>query len=280
MSQPSNNPPITGLFRVITSIELGVLGLTGVGLFFFPNTTRALWPWPVAPFNSHFLGAVYLASFAAIAVVLWGGRWAPARLGLWMLVVYTTPVLVVSFISLNRFDFRQWLTWGWFVLFIGIPLNSAYNLWLYRRLSPADPRPVPPVWRVYLAVQSALLTLYGCALLVAPATFTAFWPWHIDAFHGRMYCAMFLAGAVGSFLLLRGAAAVEILLLALAEGSFGLLAILGVVITDASQRRVNWSASSTWLWVGIFAILCFVGIGLAWLALARGRKGLVGTTQR
>ena len=279
MQTQSNNPPITQLFRLITSIELAVLALTGFGLFFFTNTTRSLWPWPVAPFNAHFLGAVYLASFVAITVLLVAGRWAPARLGLWMLVVYTTPVLVVSIVYLNRFNFHQWFTWGWFILFIGIPLNSAYNLWLYRHLSPADPTPVPPAWRLYLMIQCILLGLYGLGMLLAPATFTAFWPWHLDEFHGRMYCAMFLAGAVASFLLLRGAASVEILFLALTECTFGLLAILGVVIVDASQHTVNWSLLGTRFWLGIFTVLFLAGIGLTWLSLTRKPSGSTRTEQ-
>ncbi len=34
---------------------------------------------------------------------------------------------------LDRFDFHKWAAWAWFFLYIVIPLNSVYNLYLYRQ---------------------------------------------------------------------------------------------------------------------------------------------------
>ena len=270
-AQPSSalNPRLPMLFRVIASVEWLVLGVTGFGLFLLPTVASAQWPWQVKPFNTFFLAAVYISSFAAVTVLLWGGRWAPARVGLWMLVFFTTLVLIISLLYLNRFDFHKWATWAWFFLYIVIPLNSVYNLYLYRRLQPANPTPLPSLLKWYLLVQAVVLGLYTIALLIAPVASTTFWPWHIDEFHGRMYSAIFLTGAVGAYVLWRSAAAVELLLLGETQSVLGLFAILGVIIVNASQQTVNWTQPGTWVWIALFAVLMLTGIVMTVLALSK-----------
>jgi hypothetical protein len=249
------------LFRVIASVEWLVLGVTSFGLFLLPTVASAQWPWQVKPFNTFFL--------AAVTVLLWGGRWAPARVGLGMLVFFTTLVLLISLLYLNRFDFHKWATWAWFFLYIVIPLNSAYNLYLYRRLQPANPTPLPSGLQWYLLVQAVVLGLYTIALLIAPVASTAFWPWHIDEFHGRMYSAIFLTGAVGAYILWRSAAAVELLLLGVTQSVLGLFAILGLIMANASQQTVNWTQPGTWVWIGLFVVLMLTGIVMTVLAVGK-----------
>lgn len=263
------NPRLSMPFRVITSVELLVLGVTGFGLFLLPTLASAQWPWQITPFNTFFLAAVYIASFAGVTVLLWAGRWAPARLGLWMLVVYTTPVLIISVLYLGRFDFHRWATWAWFFLFIVIPLNSVYQLYLYRRLQPVNPILLLSLLKWYLLVQAVALSLYALALLLAPVASTAFWPWHVDEFHGRMYSAIFLTGAVGAYILWRSAAAVELLLLGVTQSALGFFAILGLIIVNASRHTVDWAQPGTWVWIGLFAVLMLTGIVMIVLALGK-----------
>jgi hypothetical protein len=178
-------------------------------------------------------------------------------------------VLIVSVVYLDRFDFHKWATWAWFFLYIVIPLNSVYNLYLYRRLQPANPMPLPSLLKWYLLVQAVVLGLYTLALLLAPVASTAFWPWHIDEFHGRIYSAVFLTGAVGAYVLWRSAAAVELLLLGLTQSALGLFAILGLVIVNASQHRVNWTQPGTWVWISLFVVLLLTGSVQIVLALGK-----------
>ena len=263
------NPRLPMLFRVLASVEWLVLGVTGFGLFLLPTVASAQWPWLVKPFNTYFLAAVYISSFAAVTVLLWGGRWAPARVGLWMLVFFTTLVLIISVVYLGNFDFHRWATWAWFFLYIIIPLNSAYNLYLFRHLQPANPTSLPSLLKWYLLVQAVALGVYTIALLIAPVASTAFWPWHIDEFHGRMYSAIFLTGAVGAYVSWRSAAAVELLLLGVTQSALGLFAILGLIMANASQQTVNWTQPGTWVWIGLFAVLMLTGIVMIVLALGK-----------
>jgi hypothetical protein len=262
MSTKNENPPITPLLRYLTIIEVLVLIGAGVGLFFFTDLTRPQWPWEIRPFNARFVGAVYLTSMIAVAMMLVGGRWAPARLVLPMLFTFTFVVLIMTLLGLANFRYDRWATWVWFVLYIVLPINAAYHLWLYRRLRPVDPNPVPSPWRYCLRGMGVVLALYGLAQFFAPESASAFWPWKIDAFHGRMYSANFLTGAVGAFVLARAAAPIEYFTLGITYGVLGLFAIVGLVVVDASVRSVDWSAAGTWLWVVAFAISFIVGVAL------------------
>jgi len=58
MNLMDNNPLITPFLRAFTLVETLVLMVAGFGLFFFPEITRAQWPWLIAPFNTRFLGAI------------------------------------------------------------------------------------------------------------------------------------------------------------------------------------------------------------------------------
>ncbi len=271
MDTPDRNLGLTPLLRAVTFIEVVVLFGAGFGLFFLPDLARELWPWPPAPFNTRFLGSIYLTALLPVAVMLIAGRWAPARGVLPAIFIFTTIVLFVSVFNFDLLDFQRWSTHVWFVLYIILPINSAYHMGLYRRLPPAEPIPTPPAWRAYLLGVSIVLGLYSMALLIAPETFTGFWPWKIDAFHGRMYSAAFASGAVGAWVAARVAARIEFFTAGITQATFGLFSILGLVLVDAAVHRVDWSQPGTWVWVGAFAVMLIASIGM--IGRVRGMRG-------
>lgn len=238
--------------------------VVGGSLFLVPRLARSIWPWPLAPFTMRFLGAVYLAELVGVVLLLIGPRWGTARPLLPMAAAFIAPVIIVSFLHLDRFDFQKWSAWAWFILYIVPLVVFAYHLPFYRRLLPAaDTTPTPAPWRYYLLAQGIALGLYGLGLFLAPTTFSAFWPWKVDAFHGQMYGAIFISGAVGSFILSRAAAPMEFAAVGIPQFALGILAILGLVIVNLPQRSVNWSLPGTWLWVAGFAVLALAGFGMA-----------------
>lgn len=94
--------------------------------------------------------------------------------------------------------------------------------------------------------------------------------------HAQVYSAIFVTNAAGALILSRAAAPVEWLTLGLAQAVFGLFAILGVVIVDATARRVDWALPATWLWLGIFAALFVTGLAMTWQAYAQRRTAALG----
>src|SRR5258705_8001687 len=118
----NENPPISPLLRIITAVEALVLFGAGIGLFFFYDLMSSQWAWTITPFNSGFLGAIYLASLIAVTLLLAMPYWNAARLLLPMILTFTLIVLIASLIHFDKFNFSHIATWIWFALYIVIPI--------------------------------------------------------------------------------------------------------------------------------------------------------------
>ncbi|TGS35619.1 hypothetical protein EN823_14315, partial [bacterium M00.F.Ca.ET.180.01.1.1] len=108
--------------------------------------------------------------------------------------------------------------------------------------------------------ETAILGLYGIGMLVVPRVVSSSWPWPVDPFHAQVYSAIFLAGAGGVYLLWKNAPREELLVLGLAQFLVGLLAILGLVITDAAVHRIDWTATKTLCWLALFGWIGLSGV--------------------
>jgi hypothetical protein len=87
-----------------------------------------------------------------------------------------------------------------------------------------------------------------------------------DDFMARLYSAAFLTPAVGALLLVRVGSPHEDRALGSTQVVSGVAALVGLLIVDASLRRVDWSLPGTWAWVA----LC-IGIAAVGVLLLRGR---------
>jgi hypothetical protein len=260
----NDNPQIPKLLFWVTAFESLVLLVAGTGLLLFRSIIGPEWPWQLSAFNALLLGAIYSASLLATVTTVAVRRWAPARIVVPMIFLFTTIVLGVSIGYLYRFEAGKYSTWLWFLLYIAIPANAFYHMALSRGTRAYFPFPLEARWRFALLVPPMLLGLYGFGLLVAPDTFSGFWPWAIDAFHGRMYSVLYLTPALGTALLWRSAADIELLTLGMTMSLGGIIPIAGLAIVNASAAKVNWYLVGTWMWIGSFAILFLCGLGLLW----------------
>lgn len=256
----NTNPGITSLLRFLTAVEVLVVFASGVGLFFIPESAAALWPWDLLPFNARFLGAVYSASCISAVMQTVHGRWSPARLVTPMIFIFTAVIMILSFAHLEVFDFQRWEVWVWFLLYIIIPVNCAYHLWLYRNLPPADPTPPSKTGRIILVSQAIVLGMYGLALLTIPAVAKISWSWKIDDFHAQMYSVTFLTPAMGAFVLAKAASKIEWITMGVTQAVLGLFPIIGVIMVDATVKGVNWASMGTWAWMGLFAIMFIISL--------------------
>jgi len=274
MQTLNENPKITTLLLTVTALESLVLLVAGVGLLLFPSMIRPLWPWELSPFNALLLGAIYSASLVTTATVVYGNRWSPTRVAIPLIFIFTTIILIVCLIYIDRFDFQYWGTWLWFLLYISIPANAAYHIWLYRNLKPVNPSSLSTLWQGVFLLPTILLGLYGLGLLIAPDSLSSFWPWQIDDFHGRMYSVLYITPASGALLLFGAAASIELFTMGLTQIVGAGASILGLVIIDNQVNKVDWSAFGTWLWIGSFVIILLTGIGLVWQSKVRSRSEL------
>ena len=257
---PASMPMPLVIMALISSL---LLLLVGGSLFFFPEFARPRWVWSLTPFNTRFLGAIYLASLVALSMLLVTHRRALAiRLMVPMMWVFTTVVLVVSCLQIEQFDLTRRTTAIWFGVYAADCLGSSYYLWHYRKPIFTVSQPLPRRWQRYLQWQAAVLGVYGFGLLLLPAQFGLFWPWPLDALHCQLYSGMFLTGAAGAALLSRQATAMELWAFGLIQLTLSGLVLVGVVIVDISVRRINWGSFGNWAWMGAVLLLAIAGLVL------------------
>lgn len=254
----ADNTPLHPVLRLFSAGVLVVL-LVGAGLFVAPDLVKPRWPWAVTPFNSRFLGGFYIAEMAGMTALLIWNRWSPARLILVMALVFTLIATLASLLNLGIFNMERKSTWAWFSAYSLSIMVAAIGLWATRERRSVNNLVVDKSDRLWLQVESAMLAIYGVALLILPAFATSFWPWPIDTFHAQVYSAVFLSGAAGAFLLWNSPAREEMLVLGTAQLIFGALAIIGMFLTNAVVRKIVWDTPGTIAWMVLFAAVTISG---------------------
>jgi hypothetical protein len=253
----------------VTWVECGVVFAAAAVLFFAPALGRDIWAWSPAPFNARYIGAIYFAALLPLVVFAWSGRWSPGRVVLWMILAFTTTIMLAMWVHIDRFEWSRPATWAFWFLYLFLPLNSAVFIVRLRDLPVARSGRLRPAQSGILPVILAALALYGAALLLVPQYATAFWPWPVDAFHSRIYSATFITPAVGAALILRGGSAAEFKCVGATLITLGVLSIVAIVWTSAAvapERKVDYARLGTWAFV---ALNFFTVLAGAWLVSAR-----------
>ncbi|MFZ5671493.1 MAG: hypothetical protein ACOZAM_00870 [Pseudomonadota bacterium] len=268
MSETALNPPLSPWVRVFTGAALIVL-IAGPLLLFAPQVIAPSWPWAITPFNARFLGAVYCAELCALVVLFLDNRWSPGRASFVVALVFTFVVTVASLIHLATFTGTRRVVL-WFILYVGYAALSAGALLLYRRLPKVSALSVSDRFRTILQAAAALMTLYGLALFVAPSIAAGFWPWPVDAMHGRIYSAVFLAPGLGILLLGRSAARAECRVGGVFTAALGVFVLIGFALAQAQTGRANLASPATWAWLALFVVI--LAVGLAMIRASRVRS--------
>ena len=262
-----DNPPVPAFLRWVLAIECSVVFVAGVLLFFFPGLASTLWAWTIPPFNSRFVGAVYLAAYLPLILFWFVPRWIPGRLTLWMILTFTTLILIAMLVHWDAFEWSRPATFlVYWPLYIFLPINSAIFLYKSNGAGVANGYDEPALLRTVLLIFAVLSGAYGLGLLVAPESLTSFWPWDVDAFHARMYAAAFLTPAVAAWILsFRRRFTSEYLSMGLNLVAGGFLPVFGTLWTSLSlpvERQVNFNSAGTWIFFGFFFLTGILGIVL------------------
>jgi hypothetical protein len=199
-------PPVNSSHRFYLA-AVAILGLW-VGVFCYFNPTLADWgiPWLLPPLCATFMGSMYLAGAAGLAVAIASRRWAEIRLIIPMIIIWTGGLTIVSLFYLSAFDFAKLQVLVWFGAYIAYPLIGIFFVWRHRDQASVHPlgEPLTPAWvKAYLAAQGIVLTALSLALLFAEPLMQALWPWKAGVLMLQLYSQPFLAYGIGSLLLSR-----------------------------------------------------------------------------
>lgn len=261
----NDNPVIPFFLRFVLAVECSVVFAAGILLFFLPGLAAELWPWVIPPFNSRFIGSVYLAAYLPLLLFWFVPRWIPGRLTLWMILTFTGLVTIAMLIHWDAFEWKRPSTFLVFwPLYIFLPINSAIFLLRSNGAGIANGYDGPVSLRIILLIFAFLGAAYGLGLLIAPQALTSFWPWPVDAFHGRMYAAAFVTPAVAACIIsFRRRFPAEYLSMGLNLVVGGFLPILGTLWTNLSvpaERQVNFSSAGTWAFFIFFFLTGILGV--------------------
>ncbi|MDQ2693362.1 MAG: hypothetical protein M3Y68_15095 [Chloroflexota bacterium] len=273
------NPAVPSFLRLVVAVECSVVFVAGVLLFFLPGLASELWAWTIPPFNSRFVGAVYLAAYIPLIIFWFVPRWSPGRLTLWMILTFTTLVMLAMLIHRDAFEWDRAATFIFWLLYIFLPINSAIFLLRSRKAAGPGGFREPAALRIPLLIFGFLGGAYGLGLLLAPEALTRFWPWQVDAFHGRMYAAAFVTPAVAAWILssTRGLPA-DYLSLGLNLIAGGFLPVLGTLWTHIQvsvARQIDFGSAGAWIFLSFFLVTGIFGIILTAVAAQWSNRTVV-----
>lgn len=261
-TEPSLPLKVPALLSTLALISIVLLALVGGGLFFFPQFIQDRWIWPLTPFNTRFLGAIYLTALVSLTNLIFGNRAVLARLIVPMMWIFTTVVLLASCLHLEQFSPLRRASDLWFWVYLIDCVGASYYLGYFKERSFPNLRQLPALWPAVLGIQAGLLGVYGLGFLIFPETTSSTWSWPLDSFHARLYSSIFLTGAVGSALLAKRASAAECRALGVIQITFSGLVLAGVGIVDSAVNKMDWRLLANWIWVGAISLPGIIGLGL------------------
>lgn len=255
---------ISGPLRAWLVVEVcfGLAAIAAVGLA--PADTQTNFAWPIKPVvMAAVLGAFYISTAPVFLLMLLARRWEMVRVMVLPGVIFTTVLLLVTFVHWDKFLVSSIPFYVWFASYIlPPPIFLWAYLWHQRRAALSSPPRDPlPLWLYRtLLVCGGLITLVALLGLFFPQLLMANFAWRLTPLTTRSLCGWLMA--VGTLLLsmvhendrtrVRLATPMLILLLP---------ALLVQMARYSSQ--VNWSNPMLWVGLGFFALIGLCGLYLA-----------------
>ena len=232
---------------------VGLLALwVGIWGYFIPEYVDKAIPWLVPPLHARFIGAIYLSAVIVMGGSMMARYYAEVRVAVFMIVIWTGLLFVISLFYLSEFDFSRGQVLVWFGAYIIYPLIGLWLTWIHRDTRYESTDASLPNWiRNYFFAQGVVTTILALALLFIPDLMVNVWPWKVTRMLAQIYSGPFLAYGLGSLMLSGQRTWLEIRIVA--RASFVLA--VGVIIASMIHRSLfSTSSPSTLIWFGGFSL--------------------------
>jgi hypothetical protein len=188
-----------GRVRALTRLGVWVLlvlaGANGLFLYLLPGLADTEYAWSITPpVNAAFIGAGFLAGTLATGLVLaTATRWRTFSTlppALWVLA---STLLAATVIHQDRFRWGYPPTWGWALVYGGVPLAVPFLVARQWRVAEAEPAADPALRRVRVlsAMVGVPLLAGAVALFAAPAELGEHWVWPLTPLLARTVAAWY-----------------------------------------------------------------------------------------
>jgi hypothetical protein len=164
---------------IVMAVSVVLLLMVGGTLYFAPSLAQLYWPWKLTPFNTRFLGAMYLSAVLPLLFCIMRPQSAPLRIVLPMFAFFTTFLLLVSCAHISNFHESRTSSHIWFGLYGMDSFVALYFLWSRRQQLLRMDSVRSPRWPTIYRAEAILLGGYGGGLLLAAPLFAPFGlgPW-------------------------------------------------------------------------------------------------------
>jgi hypothetical protein len=188
----------------------GLALINGAFLFFLPSHALTDYAWSIKPpVNAAFIGAGYLSGTLATGLVVFAtARWRSLQTlppALWVLA---TTLAVATIVHNDKFKFGFVPTWGWVIIYVGIPFAVPYLVARQRAIAEPEPEADPRLnlVRALSAVAGVVIIAGAAALYLFPGDLASHWVWPLTPLLSRVvagWYAMFGTMLVTCALMLR-----------------------------------------------------------------------------
>lgn len=233
----------------------------GLPAYLVPAQVEAVLPFAVPALHARLIGAMYLSGLAIMVGGLLSRRWAEVRTIPAITAIWTGGLLLVTVLHLDQFDFGRTQTQIWFAAYLAYPLIGIAILWR-RRDATADVAAAASgtasgtAVRWVLTAQGAVLFVLGLALLLAPVSVAALWPWPVTPLLTQIYSAPLLAYGAGSLLLARVPTWPQ---RRIGVGGIALFATLALIASVIHAELFTATDPAAWIWFALLAAIAATG---------------------
>jgi hypothetical protein len=168
---------------------------SSAAIFLNPGGSLANFAWPIKPdVMAATLGAIYFSTLFTLVPSVFIGVWQNVRVLILPGAVFTTVLLVATFLHWDRFSTTTIPFYVWFASYLLPPAVFAWMYgWHQSRSQPVGAdveRPLPGPIRTFLLINGLALTAFVAVAFVAPSVLQQIAPWTFTPLTTRAFCGL------------------------------------------------------------------------------------------